>query len=197
MYKLKWLGILNSPFIPPRISFYFGKIAIGTPYFLPRRWRNLTYNEARESVIKDVLKRVEIAKKGEKDYTVPIRREIRALVEQKQKSQIAYPTKWQIKLVGLGYKYKYDSIRHEWNPMLSIVGFNRQFCMTFGLRDPTANMCYWEAYLTYKNETDKNLAVKDRVAQLRDRYSASWGSNNKGYTDYYKQILKKIWQRQN
>ena len=77
MYKLKWLGILNSPFILPRISFYFGKIAIGTPYFLPRRWRDLTYNEAMESVMKDIMKRVEVAKKFEKIFDIPTREEMR------------------------------------------------------------------------------------------------------------------------
>ena len=28
----------NSPFKPPTPKFYIGKITLGTPYFLPRRW---------------------------------------------------------------------------------------------------------------------------------------------------------------
>lgn len=36
--KFKWMKIYFSPFIPPKIKFYFGKIAIGTPYFYPRKW---------------------------------------------------------------------------------------------------------------------------------------------------------------
>lgn len=35
-YKLKWLDILWSPFVAPKVKFYFGKIKHGTPYFLPR-----------------------------------------------------------------------------------------------------------------------------------------------------------------
>jgi hypothetical protein len=37
MSKFKFLKILNSPFKLPRVKLYVGKIAIGTPYFLPRR----------------------------------------------------------------------------------------------------------------------------------------------------------------
>lgn len=37
-YRLEWLKIVNSPFKFPKIRFYFGKIRVPTPYFLPRRW---------------------------------------------------------------------------------------------------------------------------------------------------------------
>ena len=33
-----YLKVFFSPFITPRFKFYFGKIKMGTPYFLPRRW---------------------------------------------------------------------------------------------------------------------------------------------------------------
>lgn len=39
-YRLEWLKIVNSPFKFPKVRFYFGKIRVGTPYFLPRRWYN-------------------------------------------------------------------------------------------------------------------------------------------------------------
>lgn len=38
-YKLRWMKIFFSPFKSPKIRFYFGPIAIGTPYFYPRYWR--------------------------------------------------------------------------------------------------------------------------------------------------------------
>lgn len=38
-YRLEWLKIVNSPFKFPKIRFYFGKIRVATPYFLPRHWR--------------------------------------------------------------------------------------------------------------------------------------------------------------
>ena len=37
-YRLEWLKIINSPFKFPKIRFYFGKIRVGTPFMLPRRW---------------------------------------------------------------------------------------------------------------------------------------------------------------
>jgi hypothetical protein len=38
MSKLNFLKTYFSPFKPLKLSWYFGKTAIGTPYFLPRRW---------------------------------------------------------------------------------------------------------------------------------------------------------------
>lgn len=37
-YKLKWMKVYFSPFKPPIPKLYIGKLAIGTPYFFPRRW---------------------------------------------------------------------------------------------------------------------------------------------------------------
>jgi hypothetical protein len=34
----RWMKSYNSPFKPPVPKFYLGKVAVGTPYFLPRRW---------------------------------------------------------------------------------------------------------------------------------------------------------------
>ena len=38
MNKLTFLKSLCSPFKPLKLKFYFGKITVGTPYFLPRKW---------------------------------------------------------------------------------------------------------------------------------------------------------------
>lgn len=38
MNKFTFLKAFNSPFKPPKIKFYRGKISIGTPYFYPRKW---------------------------------------------------------------------------------------------------------------------------------------------------------------
>lgn len=187
IYKLKWLGVLNSPFKKPSISFYFGKIDRGVPYFLPRKWKNLTYEQAREEVIKSILKTKEIFKKVDKEYKIPTRKEMQSLIKQKRKSQRAHPTKWQIKIIGLGYKYKFDYPRHEFNPMLSIVGFNRQFCVYVGFSDFIANASYWEAWLFYRDSTKGT--TKERVKQCRENYSITW-ENKEGRTDYYNQILK-------
>jgi hypothetical protein len=40
MKKFSYLKTFCSPFRRPKLKWYFGKIAIGTPYFFPRRWVN-------------------------------------------------------------------------------------------------------------------------------------------------------------
>lgn len=37
MTKFKFLKVFNSPFKRPRLKWYFGEVAIGTPYFYPRK----------------------------------------------------------------------------------------------------------------------------------------------------------------
>lgn len=36
MKRFEYLKVFNSPFKRPKLKWYFGKIAIGTPYFFPR-----------------------------------------------------------------------------------------------------------------------------------------------------------------
>lgn len=36
-YKFNWVRIYKSPFKPPRIIFYLGRVRVGFPYFFPRR----------------------------------------------------------------------------------------------------------------------------------------------------------------
>ena len=38
MNRFNYIKVFNSPFKRPKLKWYFGKIAIGTPYFFPRRW---------------------------------------------------------------------------------------------------------------------------------------------------------------
>jgi hypothetical protein len=37
-YTFDWMRVYFSPFKPPLPKLYIGKVAIGTPYFLPRVW---------------------------------------------------------------------------------------------------------------------------------------------------------------
>ena len=39
-YKFDWMRVYFSPFKPIIPKLYIGKVAIGTPYFLPRKWTN-------------------------------------------------------------------------------------------------------------------------------------------------------------
>jgi len=51
MNKFKFLKVFNSPFKRPKLKWYFGKIAIGTPYFFPRRWINHPYKPGYQKAV--------------------------------------------------------------------------------------------------------------------------------------------------
>lgn len=38
MKRFYFINVFNSPFKRPKFKWYIGKVAIGTPYFYPRRW---------------------------------------------------------------------------------------------------------------------------------------------------------------
>lgn len=151
--SLDFLRAYNSPFKAPRLKWYCGKVALGTPYFFPRKWIK---NPDKPGYLK------------------------------------AVPKKIGFDFVPLGWKTKYDSYRHEWNPMISFVFFKWQIVVTFV---PEHDMHYWESWLYYTRETKGNTA--ERIAQCRKEAPQTWTSHNsdgaKETTDYYNLILKKKW----
>lgn len=180
LYKLRWLDILFSPLKLPHLRFYFGRISMGTPIFYPRKWRRVTAIEAIKSAT-DSFNNPKFVKKSWGEW-----------YEYHKGCQKPVYLKWfGVNLVGHGWKTKYDFYRHEWNPMLSVVLLKRQFCIFVGHRDREANDYYWEAYLYYKYETDKNKPKLERLKEVFDQYSCTWGNPDKGYTNHYYSILKR------
>ena len=55
MRNFDYLRAYCSPFKPPRLSFYCGKIELGTPYFLPRKW---VRNKEKEGYYKPVPRKI-------------------------------------------------------------------------------------------------------------------------------------------
>jgi len=138
-YKWNWIEVVfSSPFVGLKTKWYFGKVAVGIPYFLPKKWFQFNY-------------------------------------------------------VSLGWKTKYDDFRHEWDPLFSLVLFNRQIAVWFV---PNADCCssiYWEAWLNYKYKTNKNHTQEERVKELILTHSATWSSITEGRKEsinYYGRILK-------
>lgn len=147
-HKLRWLKILTSPFKAPKPWLYFGKIQIGTPYFLPRKWKKSP------------------DKKGYLKAT---------------------PCTWfKIDLVGHGWKEKFNSPRHEWNPMLSIVFLKTQFVIGFRMDDRS-----WESWLYYEYWTDEKLSVIERLHVCNKEFPNVWISGDGFKTDWFKKSLKK------
>lgn len=66
-------------------------------------------------------------------------------------------------VVGLGWKEKYGTPRHEWDPMLWIVLCKRQFVVTFSFKDPDS----WECYLTYQYYTDPSKSREERLIEAK------------------------------
>jgi hypothetical protein len=186
---LDFLRAYNSPFKAPKLKWYCGKIALGTPYFFPRKWVKATPERAHQATL-DSIKSTEEFNKRNPEYTRSIR-PYDEIFASKMNYSYAVPKKIGFDFVPLGWKTKWDSYRHEWNPMISFVFFKWQIALMF---IPEHDMQYWESWLYYTRETKGTTA--ERVAQCRKEAPQTWTSHSEGKketTDYYNLILKKKW----
>ena len=188
-----YLRVYNSPFKPPKIKFYCGKIALGTPYFFPRKWVKGTPKLA----IKSAVRKMRETRNWNKFNPTYPRREtpFRELYDRSLSSLHPIPKKIGFDFVRLGYKtkWRHDDYRHEWNPMISFVFFKWQIAV---MMIPEHDNHYWESWLYYTRETDKKVSVKDRIAQCKKKAPQTWtrhSGDKKVTTDYYNLILKKKW----
>ena len=186
---LDFLRAYNSPFKAPKLKWYCGKVALGTPYFFPRKWVKATPERAHQATL-DCIKSTEEFNKRNPEYT---RRVLSydEIFANKMKSSYAVPKKIGFDFVPLGWKTKWDSYRHEWNPMISFVFFKWQIALMF---IPEHDMQYWESWLYYTRETKGTTA--ERLALCRKKAPCTWISHSEGKketTDYYNLILKKKW----
>ena len=186
-----FLRTYNSPFKPLKLKFYFGKIALGTPYFYPRKWMNGTPKLINDAVLKHIEK-----EKRYNELNPNYARTIKSydeLYEERKSYSYAVTKKIGFDFVRLGWKTKYDDYRFEWSPMISFVFFKWQIAVTFVA--PHLDH-YWESWLYYTKETKGDTA--ERIAQCRKEAPQTWSrmTNTTGteeITDYYDLILKKKW----
>jgi hypothetical protein len=184
-----YLRAYNSPFKAPKLKWYCGKIAIGTPYFFPRNWVKATPERAHQATLEHI-KNTEEFNKRNPEYNRKIKTYDEIFAD-KMKYSYAVPKKIGFDIVRLGWKTKYDSYRHEWNPMISFVFFKWQIALMF---IPEHDMHYWESWLYYTRKTKGNTA--ERIAQCRKEAPQTWTSHSEGKketTDYYNLILKRKW----
>jgi len=178
--RFSWLGILNSPFKRFKIGFYAGKIAIGVPYFYPRKW--VKYNN------EDIQKAIEEHKTNKNKVLVSDGQ----LYEMYYNYNKAVPLTIGFSYCGLGWKTKWTDTdyRFEWNPVFSFVFFGYQIAIT--IYSPYHDH-YWTSWLFYKNDTDKTKSKLERVAECREKFPQTWISSKDGVDetiDYYDRILK-------
>lgn len=186
-----FLRAYNSPFKPLKLKFYCGKVALGTPYFFPRKWVKATPERAHQATL-DYIKSTEEFNKRNPKYTRKVR-SYDEIFANKMQCSYAVPKKIGFDFVGLGWKTKWDSYRFEWSPMISFVFFKWQIAVIFVA--PHLDH-YWESWLYYTRETDKSAPIADRIAQCRKKAPQTWTSHSDGKketTDYYDLILKKKW----
>jgi len=184
-YKYSFLKVLNSPFRGLKLTWYFGKITQGTPYFLPRRLAKMTKEKA-----------IEFANKDLNHKYFPSKKSFDELVASHMKYKIFVPIKYfGFHFTSLGWKTKWNDYRFEWNPCISIVLFGKQlFIGIVPNIDPNSmHDCYWEMWLNYEYKTDKSLSKLDRLKELISKYSCTWvhyKDDKKVSVNHYKYILK-------
>lgn len=183
-HNISFLSLLNSPFKPLKLVWYFGEISHGTPYFLPRKWVKFTLADAKDAVDKETAK---LEGRGHI---------IKRTYEERVKSFMRHSKPVQVKylwfdFVPMGWKTKWDDYRFEWNPAISIVIFGKQLHIAIvpNINPRCWQDIYWEAWLNYSRRTDRKLSKEERLKELFKIHSCTWRSSE-GATDYYPYILK-------
>jgi hypothetical protein len=178
--RFSWLKVLNSPFKPFNVRFYAGKIAVGVPYFFPRKWVRYTEKDIQEAIQKH---------KANKNYVQHLDNKLYEMYKGYTK---AVPLTIGFDSCGLGWKTKWTNtdFRYEWGPVFTFVFFGYQIAIMIGQKDVSH---YWEAWLYYEYATDKTKSKMERVEQCRKEFSQTWTSSKNGVDetiDYYDRILK-------
>jgi hypothetical protein len=191
---LDFLRAYNSPFKAPRLKWYCGKVVLGTPYFYPRKWVKATPERAHQATLEHIKSTEEFNERNPQ-YTRRIK-PYDEIFADKMKCSYSVSKKIGFDFIPLGWKTKFGSYRHEWNPRISFVFFKWQIAVTMV---PQHDMHYWESWLYYTRET-KHIAktTEARLALCRKKAPQTWTKHTtieEQTTDYYDLILKNKWQR--
>lgn len=189
MKKLTFIKSFFSPFKRPKIKFHIGKVVVGTPYFLPRRWVKPSRKEAEKIALKKFrewgLRMLENKNLKSRPY--------QSFYDDIMRSKVAVPKRVGFDFVSLGYKTKWSDTdyRFEWSPVMSFVFFGLQIAI---IVMPENMNHYWEVWLYYENNTDKTKSKSERIKQCQEEFSQTYTVSNgvdKKSINYYELILKK------
>lgn len=178
-----FLKALNSPFKPFKLKWYIGKISIGTPYFFPRKWVDLTEKEIE-------IEAKESYNKLEEEFKTKVTLEHFKKCYRGSKTSV--PKKIGFDFVSLGWKTKWSNTdyRFEYSPLISFVFFKWQIAVIFSAPEP---FHYWASWLYYEHNTDKSKSKRKRIEQCQKEFPQNWTqykNGNKETINYYKFILK-------
>ena len=186
MDRFKWMSVFTGPFKKPKLKWYFGKVTLGTPYFYPRRWRNITKEEAKASADEKFQKLIDAGIEPKQNIWD-------GFYQSSIRSQRAVPKKIGFDFVPMRWKTKWEDAdyRFETGPIWSFVFFKWQIALTFPVEEMNH---YWECWLYYTYSTDKTDTVKERLEQSREEFPCKWTrSYGVGKTEtvcYWDVILK-------
>ena len=96
---------------------------------------------------------------------------------------------------GLGWKTKFNSFRHEHNPVWSFVFFGYQIALIFR---PEDDIHYWECFLAWEYDTDKSKSPQERLKEAIEKHPCTWTSHYNGEktkTDYWKVVVKDMYEK--
>lgn len=186
MIDLRFIKALWSPFKPFKLNWYCGKIAMGTPYFYPRKWVKMSKKMAHEDAVRE-LDEWKVPSKYKPTYE--------ALYQRNLKSRVAVPKKFGFNFWNLGWKTKWRStdIRFEYAPGLSFVFFKWQIVVSVSACEQDH---YWESWIYYEYYTDKTKSKRERIEECIKDFPQIWTSYKNGQGErinYYELILRKKW----
>lgn len=192
LQRFRWLKILFSPFKPFKIKWYVGKTAVGTPYFLPRKWVKTTPKLAKQAALYEIERKEKWNKANPNSKFQHTIKPFNEVYDEMMRCRHAIQLKVGFNSCSLGWKTKWrdEDYRFEWSPVFTFVFFGYQIAATVYHEHPDQ---YWPAWLYYEYETKGTR--KERVKQCREKFPVKWRvyekGEDKGVIDYYKLILKK------
>ena len=163
-----------SPFRRLTLKVYAGKLAIGMPYFYPRKLVYVSEAEAIE------IANEQCDKYDAKDIGYDYADEL----QKARRTRRFVPRRFGFDYIGLGYKTKWTDTdyRFEWSPRLSFVCFGYQIAVTVVPKLPkdVSIDYYWESWLYYNYNTDVTKTPKERIAETRKERTGMITSYQKG-----------------
>ena len=187
--NFEFLKVYFSPFKPPKLKFYFGKVAVPTPVFLPRTWKKATPQRAVDLAVKELKK---IREHNSKEGIFKLREQsFSELYDRYLNYNVTQPKKFGFNFSPLYWKTKWSSTDYqlEYQPVWSLVAFGYQFAIMFRAVEAYH---FWTCFLFYSRHTKGKR--KDRIKESSEKFPCVWirhyGNKGEEKIKYWNLILK-------
>jgi hypothetical protein len=187
--NFEFLKVYFSPFKPPKLKFYFGKVAVGVPYHTPRTWKKATPQRAVDEAVKE-MRRIREHNSKEGNYKLT-ELSFRELYDRCLSYRYPQPKKFGFDFSPLYWKTKWSETDYqlEAEPVWSVVAFGYQFAIMFRAVEAYH---FWTCWLYYSRHTKGK--TKDRLKQARKEFPCVWRNYTNGETKlicYWDEVIKK------